>query len=261
MKTTTSVILAVFAGVLFQNRIAQAQFIAANEPYRVNNKAISQQQHFDSTSIAGPAFVTQPEKFHLGLRIEGGEANASNFQCDLGFDIGMGDWIIQGDYRSYGGQARPNNTPPSAWDVLLIGWVPSGSPISTPISQLPNTLDGINEYSLTTGKVLRALHGTFVLMPTIGLAAVSREIVHYSNCAQVAQPGTGLIFIIPFSDTETYYQYNATVEPEVSITVPISLHAILEFSSWIGLSFSGWTEIGNGGTSGWSAGVEIGALP
>jgi hypothetical protein len=247
MGRRTTFILAIF-GAVVTNSVASAQFVPFTDTLMQD-------------SVVFEARPINQNAFHLSIRSEFGEATLSNFQYGVGFDIGKGDWVIQGDYRSYGGVGRPNNTAPTSWDVLLIGWVANGNPISTAISNFPNTLDGVNEYSLTAGKILRAFDGTIVFTPTIGLAAVSRKVVHYNNCAQVAQPGTALYLFIPVPDTETYYQYNATVEPEVDITIPLSLHMVVKFSSWIGLSASAWTEIGYGGTSGWSAGLEVGALP
>jgi hypothetical protein len=247
MKHTTSFFFAVFAIASFLNRSVIAQVGAANAPVAG-----------DTTAIA-----SHPGKFHIGFRSEFGEATLPNFQFGFGFDVGIGKWVIQGDYRSYGGTARQSNTPATAYNLGIVGWSPVGNPSSAPIPDFPNTLDGINEYSLTVGKVYSCLHGALVLMPSIGLAAVSRDVVHYTNCEEITQPGTGWVLFGLGSAPQsmTWNQYTASVVPEVSITMPLSLHALIEFSSWIGLSISGWTEIGNGGTSGWSAGLEVGALP
>jgi hypothetical protein len=250
----TPIFLTVLSLVTISNH-SVAQSVAMNGLFQSDAKALSFQSYSDTSIIIAP--IPDSEKFHLGFHVEGGDANPSNFQIDLGFDVGMGDWVIQGDYRSYGGNPSPAIGP----NTSGLPWFRNGSPTITLIPDLLTSFSGINEYSLTAGKVIRYAHGTIILMPTIGLAAVSRNYIHYSNCSQVTQPGTALLLFIPVSDTQTWYQYNTSTESEVNITIPLSLHAIIELSSWIGLSFSGWTEIGNGGTSGWSAGLEIGALP
>ncbi len=258
MKTSASILFAVLGAISLQNQALRAQSTAPSGPFLSDTSVVFQLQYTADTAVnlGLPLDGTQPEKFFLGVRSEFGTASTPKFQTDLGFDIGFGEWVLQGDYRSYGGQGRPTS---SLEGGLL--WVSSGGPTSSPIAPFPTSLDGIDEYSLTAGRIIRIFNNSVVVTPSIGVAAVSRNYVHYSNCYQITQPGYFLFLFIPIPSSETYYQYNATVESEVSVTVPLSIHMVWKIASWIGLSLSGWTEIGNGGTSGWSAGLEIGALP
>ena len=214
-------------------------------------------------SLASSSFTVKPDQnaFHFGVRSEFGESHIPNFQDGMGLDLEFGKTVVQFDYRSYGGASRQPNTPPSAYYALIVGWAPNGSPTSTSIADLPNTIDGINEYSLSLGKLLKSGNGRFLLGYSIGLGAVSKSIVHYRNCQLVSQPGTGIVLIFPVADTQTYYQYNASVVDEVTLTVPVSVHFVAKITSWLGLSASAWGDIVNGTSYGWSAGLEVGSLP
>ncbi len=255
--------MTIFATIFFLNSRVKAQLAQIIKPFRGDTSANLQLKYNSDTLInLGHTLTSQPEKLYIGFRGEFGAANIPKLQFSLGFDIGVGNWVIQGDYRQYGGDPRQNNTPATAWGVpLFAGWFPNGNPISSPVADLATTLDGINEFSLIVGKVFSYAKGTIVLMPLIGLAAVTRNYVQYHNCTQVTQQGTGWILFIPTSQPESWYQYTSSIESDVNITIPVSLHMLVKFSSWIGLSVSGWAEIGNGGTSGVSVGLELGILP
>ena len=263
MKSVRLFLFTLFSILFFHFGNIGAQTLAANKQAQAHSRIILQPEQNPDTSLNGIQLSgSLREKMRIGIRSEFGEADPSKIQFDLGFDIAIGNWVICGDYRSYGGDAQQNHTPATPWFLLLGGWAFNGKALSTPIADLPNTLDGINEYSLTTGRVYSCLHGTILLMPSMGLAAVSRNVVHYHNCERITQPGQDIILLFPAGeDDKSWYRYTTTVESQVSITIPLSLHAVLKFASWIGLSISGWTQIGNGGTSGISAGLEIGALP
>jgi len=228
----------------------------------------AQEQVPEASETSTQTSDTSISRIRVSIEVERGGSSLPNFSGMLGIDIGFGPWIVEGTFRSWSSMIERI---PGGLDSNLHGvaysfssqFSPTGPSTGNPIPDLASDFGGATEYRITAGRVLSI--GILSLMPSAGISLLLRRNILYQNVIAFSQPGISDSYFFRahfrFATTQIWKRFDVVHESETYLVVPLQLRTLLKISSHVALSATGWTEVGKHGTTGWSAGIQIGGLP